>query len=74
MKEEMMFKGAVPIDKLPLSCEDVQKINAQIARGEHPGGLLEARAIAHTVMCEPCRNHFNDEVSKAEKEKVEAKK
>ena len=36
MKEEMMFKGAVPIDKLPLSCEDVQKINAQIARGEHP--------------------------------------
>jgi hypothetical protein len=68
-----MFKRAVPIDKLSLPCDDVQRINADIARGMHPEDeLLEARVIAHTVMCDSCRDHFNNEVLKAEKEKAES--
>ncbi len=69
-----MFEGAVPIDKLSLPCDSVKKINADIARGKHPeDGLLEARVIAHTAMCDSCRVHFREEFLKAKKEKEEAK-
>lgn len=65
-----MFKDRVPIDKMALSCDVVKQINANIARNIHSeDGILEARVIAHTALCDSCRDHFNDEVKKVREEK-----
>jgi hypothetical protein len=69
-----MFKGAVPIDKLSLTCTEVQEINKKISRGDLPEDkLLRARVMAHTIVCESCRTNFKEETSKAKREKEESK-
>ncbi len=61
----------VPIDKTALTCDVVRQVNAKIARGEHPeDGVFEAMVIAHTMLCESCRDHFHNEVQKVKEEKI----
>lgn len=66
-----MLLNRVPIDKLALTCDVVRQLNAKIARGEHPeDGILEARVIAHTALCDSCRENFHNEVLKVREEKT----
>lgn len=61
----------VPIDKTTLTCEVVRQVNARIARNEHPeDGIFEAMVIAHTALCDSCREAFHAEVQKVEQEKA----
>jgi predicted anti-sigma-YlaC factor YlaD len=60
----------VSIDKTTLTCEVVRQVNARIARNDHPeDGVYEAMVIAHTALCDSCRNDFHEEVLKVREEK-----
>ena len=68
-----MFKNRVPIDKTTLTCDVVKQVNARIARGIHPeDGIFEAMVIAHTAICNSCRDNFHDEVQKVKEEKTKS--
>jgi len=60
----------VSIDKTTLTCEVVRQVNARIARNDHPeDGVYEAMVIAHTALCDSCRDAFHEEVLKVSEEK-----
>lgn len=68
-----MLLNRLPIDKTALTCDVVRQLNAKIAKGEHPeAGVLEARVIAHTAICDSCRENFHDEVQKVRDEKTKS--
>ena len=69
-----MLLNRLPIDKTALTCDVVRQLNAKIAKGEHPeDGVLEARGIAHTAICDSCRENFHAEVIKVRKKNEERK-
>jgi len=61
----------IPFESIRVTCEVAQKINHEIAwERKHPEDeYLEAAVIAHTLLCETCRNIFLEECAAAEASK-----
>lgn len=65
-----MLKG-IPVTGVP--CETAQKINHEIVQGIHPeDGNIESAVIAHTLLCENCRNIFLNEAEQAKDAKLKS--